>query len=56
MKKISKKNIVTSSISLTIFVIIIKFFGLIKHIVIANNIGANLDTDSFYVATGITPP
>lgn len=53
MNKNIKKNIYFSSIILTAFIIFIKLLGLIKHVVIAQNIGANFETDAFYIATGV---
>ena len=53
MKKNFRKNIIYSSIIVTIFTIIIKLIGLLKHTAIASHIGASYETDAFYVATGV---
>ena len=54
MKKIlTKKSIFMSSFALTLFVVFIKFLGLVKHIVMSKMIGANFETDAFYIATGV---
>jgi len=53
MKKKIGKSIIYSSVMVTIFTIVIKLIGLLKHTIIASNIGASYETDAFYVATGV---
>ena len=48
-----KKNIFISSIMVTLFTIFIKVLGLIKHTLMASNIGATFETDAFYISTGV---
>ena len=52
MKKV-KDSIIMSSIFVTVFTVIIKILGLLKHTIIASNIGATFETDAFYIATGV---
>lgn len=49
----SKKSIILSTFQVTIVTFFIKFLGLIKQSVLASQCGASLETDSFFVATGI---
>ena len=53
MKKQRKNSIIYSSLILTIFIIIIKVLGLLKHTIISKYIGANIETDAFYISTGV---
>ena len=48
-----KNNIVKSTISVGVFTFLIKFLGLIKQSVIASYCGATIETDAFFIATGI---
>ncbi|KWW35850.1 MAG: putative membrane protein, putative virulence factor [bacterium F083] len=52
MKKY-KSTIISSSIVVTLFTIFIKVLGIVKHSVIASKIGATIQTDAFYIATGV---
>lgn len=47
-----KRGIVSSTILVSIFTIVIKFLGLIKQAVLASVCGATVETDAFFVATG----
>lgn len=48
-----KNNIVKSTIFVGVFTFLIKFLGLIKQSVIASYCGATIETDAFFIATGI---
>jgi len=52
MKK-AKNTIVRSTVVLTIFSTFIKFLGLIKQATIASYCGATIETDAFFISTGI---
>lgn len=52
MKKF-KKNIFISSLSVTGITILIKFLGLLKQTIIASKCGATIETDAFYISTGV---
>ena len=49
----NKRSIVLSSLIVTIATFSIKVLGMIKQSVIASVCGANIETDAFFVATGI---
>lgn len=49
----NKKNILISSIAVTLLTLFIKVLGVIKQSVIAYVCGATLESDMFFVATGI---
>lgn len=48
-----KKNVIFSTIEVTIITLLIKFLGIIKQSVLAACCGANEKTDIFFIATGI---
>lgn len=51
--KFLSKNIVMSSLIISVFTIFIKILGLIKQTTIASICGATIETDAFYISTGI---
>ena len=48
-----KTSIIISSISVTLLMLFIKFLGVIKQSVMASVCGASMESDSFFVASGI---
>lgn len=48
-----KENIVTSTIRVSVIVVVIKILGFIKQVIIASRFGASLETDAFFISTGV---
>ena len=53
MMREKKKSVVKSALSVTLITFGIKLLGLIKQTVLAAYCGANIETDAFFVATGL---
>lgn len=59
MNKITKNeqrcegNVITATMRVSIAVVVIKMLGFIKQVVIASRFGASVETDAFFISTGV---
>lgn len=49
----NKNSIIKSTVFISFFTVIIKVLGLIKQTLVASVCGASLETDAFYISTGV---